>query len=373
MDNDYALRYTKTLLPRSDPSMNYVHSRSNSKTKKDRRNKVKRRTSKKGHGIMSASASHLDASASSLNSSSLNNSNGSLTMDFSGHESNGVTTSRVSTNRAGVSPSFYSDITAPDSVFDYGTKYVRPKTPEAEEDSLLQSSANADPNDPLAGFDNFQDEFEDEMDEIEMHSMNKRSSMVSLSDLEAKSTRRGRLRKCSTICCVFIVLGAIAGVVVWAVASKGSKGKTLQAVPEASKLLKLWCAEDLDLGPGQSATFPLEAPEDCKEHCLPAECCWNPNSEYECTPETERFCSGYKTPCDIMIHPITKEPAAATTQAPDTSNTENDFLEVPMAPPTLKTICVPEGPSFTATPVCHDICLRAECCWNIDSTMECSQ
>lgn len=323
--------------------------------------------------MMSASTSDLGASDSVLGLARSDTNSSNTMMDASAPEYLGRSSSPPKTQtRAGVSPSFYSDTPPLDDVFDYASKYVRPPAPpEAEEDALLfQSSANADPDDPLAKFDNFQDEFEDEMDEIEMHAMNgskRRGSRVNLSDMEASAKRRKRLRKCSGFACLFVLVAAVAGAVGGLLAMKGDSGsKTPQAVPEASKLLKLWCNEELDLGPGQAATFPLEAPDECKVACSKADCCWNPNSKHECTVETAQFCHGYKGPCDIMIHQITSDKVTPPKHAPASE------VVVPVAPGSLKAICVPQGPSFTATEMCYNICEKADCCWNTTSTAHCT-
>ena len=98
---------------------------------------------------------------------------------FATSTSTTTTTSSPNTNnnRASVSPNFYEDTNTSDTSSYADSKYVRSPQPtvlfeEQEEHSallLLESpSGNADPNDPLAGHANFHDEFEDEMDEIEM-------------------------------------------------------------------------------------------------------------------------------------------------------------------------------------------------------------
>lgn len=376
----------------ADESLKYVSNRSNKQRRESSRRKSKRQAGSRRY----SKSSNLSASMSQLNASDSDllggDSNHDL-MDSSAPDfSTAATASRSSSTRAGVSPKLYDasggsnggDFDGHSSnVFEYASKYVRTSSPVPirEEVALLESSKDADPDDPLAGFENFQDEFEDEMDEIEMHQMSsrggaseRRPSFINLAELEAKSKRRRRMRKNFVYGFVFLLVGAIAGGLIWQIAL--NKTRPIQIVPEANKLLKLWCAEELDLGPGQSVTFPLQVPEDCKVACNKAECCWNPNSKYECSKDTEQYCAGYKSPCEIMVHHVTSDdtpaPTAETPKEELSGTGSATPVEVPEAPATLKTLCVPTGPDYTASQNCYDTCKKADCCWNTTSTMHCA-
>jgi hypothetical protein len=276
----------------------------------------------------------------------------------------------AASTRASVSPSFYLNMSDHHVQEDHSTPYARSPAPsskqEEEHTSLLLSSDMADPNDPLVGggmpMEHFQDEFDQEMDEIEMRSeCNK--NFIRLSELEAKANSKTRRRYGATCCrCVFAaaVIGAIVGLVVYlSTARQPTVVKTAQEVPKVeARMVGLWCNEQWDLGPGQSATFPLVPTDDCKNACNKAECCWHPTGNYECTPETRDNCLAY-TDCSIMI-------------PHSTSDEIEEQAVVPQAPATLKTTCVPIGPTFTATSACYDLCSAVDCCWNTTSTTTCT-
>jgi len=260
---------------------------------------------------------------------------------------------------------------------------------EDEINSLLQS-VRAHPNDPLAMMENFQDEFDDEMDEIEMqqqqetqqqrtrHQTNASPRKVInlnavLAEQKILKQKRKRRRRCYFCLSILFLLGAIAAglVALFGFGNKNNSSSSSstvshhnrqQAVPQAPSVLKLWCAENYDLPPGQNE-FGTGIPKDCETACLKAECSWNPNTIYHCTEETKQECEGYKHPCSIMLPEHISH---------DTSSDDSQMV-VPEAPATLKTTCVIIGDNFKVTKVCNDHCQLGSCCWQTNPTRQCTK
>ena len=302
-----------------------------------------------------------------------------------------------SSTRASVSESFMS---TPDwSTSPYADKYIlRPQKSSYDEEEELSNaflpnntnnnnmlmSQDADPNDPLACLEPFQDEFEDELDEIDVGKA-RQANFVNLGQMEADATsayenrhRRRRAFLYIAVCCLIligVVLGIVFGLDVAGKQKENAAHARPQVVPAAPSTLRLLCAEALDLGPGQAAVYPLKVPKDCEIACLKAECCWNPNSIFECTEETHSQCSAYRSPCSIMLPSNTQyqhgnnnnnNNGDATTTAPQVE------VDVPQAPATLKTTCVPVGDVASVTQPCRDVCALGDCCWNTTTTMKCT-
>ena len=311
------------------------------------------------------------------------------------NRSNSSSPNNHNNNRASVSPNYYDDNNDDNnntSALAYADKrYVRtPPVGQDEEESLLLDtpSRTADPHDPLNFMGstnplegNFRDEFEDEMDEIEMQQDTSNVKFINLNELQQQAAHQKSLRKrrrrqgCMCICLLLMVGGIVAGVVLGTsnnnnnTSDKPSHANRQQAVPKASSLLKLWCAEGYDLVPGQTE-ISTDIPKDCEVACLKGECCWNPNSIYECTEETKQECSAYESPCRIMV-----------TNNNDNNENDNDNTDeevetlpaVPQAPATLKTTCFMVGTSYRVTQACHEQCHLGDCCWNTTSTAQCSE
>ncbi|CAB9529529.1 expressed unknown protein [Seminavis robusta] len=363
------------------------------KSKRDKKKKSKRNSSSHG-GSRRSSSSHYSKSTSSLmtdpaelvgdfhnnNNNHYNNNNSSSTMDGSGNNNN----KRNTNTRASVSPSYYttdeddSDHLGASTLENVGNKYVLPpKQPEPETHALL-SSDMADPNDPLGGpIESFQDEFDAELDDISMRDTKSRN-FINLSELEARNTKstRTRCRQCITYIFILAIIGAVVGIVVYTQTSSSKNdddiGKIPQQVPKTqARLVGLYCHEGEDLGPGQSVTLPLKLTDDCKNVCRKAECCWNPHGQYACTTESRDNCVAYKECQDFMI-PHTTSDATDEDGDPNDDSVIPNEMDVPAAPATLKTTCVPIGADFTATQTCFDICERASCCWNSTSDLTCT-
>ena len=293
--------------------------------------------------------------------------------------SNASSPNRNNNTRASVSPNYY----------DENSNNNNNNVIEKESLLLDSPSRNADPHDPLnyvnplEGNYNFRDEFEDEMDEIEMQQDTSGIKFINLNELQQQAAqtkvlqKRRRRQGCIGVCLVLILGGIVAGVVLGTTKNNtadqplSSHTNRQQAVPTASNLLKLWCAEGYDLVPGQTE-ISTDIPKDCEVACLKAECCWNPQSIYECTSETQQECAAYETPCRIMVNDNNHKNNNDDT-APDDEVATPTLPAVPQAPATLKTTCFMVGTSYRVTEACHQQCHLGDCCWNTTSTAQCSE
>ena len=258
------------------------------------------------------------------------------------------------------------------SVTDYAfSKYVEtpvPVTPESEQtdaaastnqeiNALLNTGNSSamfgDDDDPLA----FRDEFEDEMDEIEMRE-EKRRNFDRFGDTEMskreKLTRQFKLYFVPLLLFLLFLVGIAAGILYFAGFGESDKAavqKYLQAVPEAPKTLKLMCEATVLNTPN---TF--QVPALCEDSCSKAECCWNPDGPYACTTDTKNQCPPYVDECSQHKDHI------ASTIPPNPPPGQ----VVPAFPSDLRDTCKPTGLEPSAK--CLVGCAHANCCWDKTTT-----
>lgn len=237
----------------------------------------------------------------------------------------------------------------------FGSQYVLPPQPKPEEQISLVSSDNLDPDDPLAGHDNFQDEFEDDMDEIEM---DKRQNFNSFSNKSDKRSNGGKKSMVKVVIPLLVgilfLLGLVAGILYLAGVGKSkNSNKTAQAVPSAPETLSLMCH---DSNP-QSRS---DAPALCKDKCFDAECCWHPEGDFKCTGETQKQCPPYQVECNVWKD-----------QLLGGAENHDGEMNVPPLPAGLQTNCAKTFGNDVNND-CKTGCAAAACCWNKYATHICT-
>ncbi|CAB9529808.1 expressed unknown protein [Seminavis robusta] len=250
----------------------------------------------------------------------------------------------------------------------FGSKYVLPpKQPEVQPETDALLTMNVDPNDPLAGgADDWKDEFEDEMDEIEMREEKRRNLEAFGEPTESsfsKNLRSCRVYAVPIFICILFVFGIVALVLFVVMGSKSdSSSKNLkvhQTVPVAPASLDLMCAAVTQGGNPNH----FEIPALCQESCQKAECCWNPDGDYVCTSESKGNCPAYEKECGDW-----KEHLAAP--KPDDTTTTGNRMSVPEFPAGLRSQCA--RTAFEVSDDCKLGCAEASCCWDDKETVVCS-
>lgn len=279
------------------------------------------------------------------------------------------------------------------------SKYVKqppttptPTTTNDEINALLQGGSH-DPDDPLASPGDvdkdavFRDEFEDELDEIEMEMReDKRRNLNRFTT--SNSERRTGLSKLAFYLRVYAIpllmgllflVGLAAGILYLMGFGKSKDNgvqKYLQAVPVAPATLKLMC-ETTDLDGSSANTF--QVPALCHDACAKAECCWNTaaNSPYVCTTDTQNQCLPYKDECSQHQEFIgtTLPPQANNNNnngggGPPVTTNDDDEMMVPEFPSSLRDACKVTG--LEASTECKAGCAAASCCWDDQTTVLCS-
>ena len=277
------------------------------------------------------------------------------------------------------------------------SKYVKQPEPVTtttndEINSLLQGGSH-DPDDPLVsppphstGDALFRDEFEDELDEIEMEM--REDKRRNLSRFTSGHEKRTGLQKCAFYLKVYAIpllmvllffVGLAAGILyLMGFGSNANNNSSntrqpyLQAVPVAPATLKLMCEPT---GLDGSTTNTFQVPALCHEACAKAECCWNTqnNAPYVCTTDTQNQCPPYVEECSQHKEFIstTLPPNNSNGGGPPvTTNDGGDEMMVPVFPSTLTEACKVTG--LEATTECKAGCAAASCCWDDQTSVLCS-
>ena len=352
---------------------------SSSKRNSERKERRKsRRTSSNKYGGSSSKLNYTDSNNSNASMSSM--SKYSDDPNNSSSDNNNATMMRSSVTS-------YAD-----------SKYVKqpPTTPSTttttndEINALLQGGSH-DPDDPLsspgdhttdAGI--FRDEFEDELDEIEMEMReDKRRNLTRFTSGNGdRRTGFGKFAFYLRVYAIPLLIGllflvGIAAGILYLMGFGKSEGagvqKYLQAVPIAPATLKLMC-ETTDLDGSSANTF--QVPAMCQDACAKAECCWNTadNSPYVCTTDTQNQCPPYKDECSQHKEFIstTLPPQANNNNngGPPVTTNDDDEMMVPEFPSSLRSACQVTG--LEASTECKAGCAAASCCWNDQTDVLCA-